>query len=209
MLRIGASLSMAILTGLGASIGVTLPMILKGSGLFAGAPSLLSLPGLIVLGGVTAMLVGVVFCARAGLLRESATGAASPQKGSYATNILIIVVCGILSAGISFTFIYSQDEIVRAVTSHGAGPDRGQCLRMGDCPAKWHAGEYRLSCDPDYPRRIMVPVCRSPCIRECFQKLGPYIRSCHAKATISEERRCKRALPLPPSETTRERLDTP
>ncbi len=122
VLRIGASLSMAILTGLGASIGVTLPMILKGSGLFAGAPSILSLPGLVVLGGVAAMLVGVVLCARAGLIRESATGAASPQKGSYATNILIIVVCGILSAGSSFTFIYSQDEIVRAVTSHGAGP---------------------------------------------------------------------------------------
>lgn len=122
VLRIGASLSMAILTGIGASIGVTLPMILKGSGLFAGAPSILSLPGLVVVGGVVVMLVGVVLCARSGLIRESAAGAASPQQGSYATNMLIIVACGILSAGISFTFIFSQDEIVRAVTSHGAGP---------------------------------------------------------------------------------------
>ena len=120
--RIGASLSMAILTGIGASIGVTLPMILKGSGLFATAPSIVSLPGLVVIGGVSVMLVGVVLCARAGLIRESAGGASATARGSYATNVLIISICGILSAGISFTFIFSQDDIVRSVSSHGAGP---------------------------------------------------------------------------------------
>ena len=120
--RIGASLSMAILTGIGASLGVTLPMILKGSGLFAGAPSIVSMPGAVVLLGVVIMLVGVVLCARSGLLRESAVVASAATQGSYATNMLIITICGILSAGISFTFIFSQDEIVRAVTAQGAGP---------------------------------------------------------------------------------------
>jgi L-rhamnose-H+ transport protein len=120
--RIGASLSMAILTGIGASLGVTLPMILKGSGLFAGAPSIVSMPGAVVLLGVAIMLAGVVLCGRSGLLRESAVGASAAPQGSYATNMLIIAVCGILSAGISFTFIFSQDEIVRAVTAQGAGP---------------------------------------------------------------------------------------
>jgi L-rhamnose-H+ transport protein len=120
--RIGASLSMAILTGIGASLGVTLPMVLKGSGLFAGAPSLASMPGLVVLLGVGVMLAGVVLCARSGRLRESAAGTSSIARGSYAVNLLIISLCGILSAGISFTFIFSQDEIVRAVTERGAGP---------------------------------------------------------------------------------------
>lgn len=119
--RIGASLSMAILTGIGASLGVTLPMVLKGSGLFAGAPSLASAPGAVVLVGVAIMLAGVVLCARSGLLRESAEGVAGAPRGNYATNMLIITVCGVLSAGISFTFIFSQDEIVRAVTAKGAG----------------------------------------------------------------------------------------
>lgn len=120
--RIGASLSMAILTGIGASLGVTLPMILKGSGLFAGAPSIVSMPGAVVLLGVVIMLVGVVLCARSGRLRESAVVASAAPPGSYATNMLIIMIGGVLSAGISFTFIFSQDEIVRAVTAQGAGP---------------------------------------------------------------------------------------
>jgi L-rhamnose-H+ transport protein len=120
--RIGAGLSMAILTGIGASLGVTLPMILKGSGLFAGAPSIVSVPGAVVLLGVAIMLAGVVLCGRSGLLRESSVGASTAPQGSYATNMLIITICGILSAGISFTFIFSQDEIVRAVTAQGAGP---------------------------------------------------------------------------------------
>ena len=120
--RIGASLSMAILTGIGASLGVTLPMILKGSGLFAGAPSIVSMPGAVVLLGVVVMLVGVVLCARSGRLRESAVVASAAPQGSYATNMLIIMIGGVLSAGISFTFIFSQDEIVRAVTAQGAGP---------------------------------------------------------------------------------------
>jgi L-rhamnose-H+ transport protein len=120
--RIGASLSMAILTGIGASLGVTLPMILKGSGLFAGAPSIVSMPGAVVLLGVVIMLVGVVLCARSGRLRESVLVASAAPQGSYATNMLIITICGILAAGISFTFIFSQDEIVRAVTAQGASP---------------------------------------------------------------------------------------
>lgn len=120
--RIGASLSMAILTGIGACLGVTLPMVLKGSGLFAAAPSLASMPGLVVLLGVGVMLAGVVLCARSGRLRESAAETSSVARGSYAVNLLIISLCGILSAGISFTFIFSQDEIVRAVTERGAGP---------------------------------------------------------------------------------------
>ena len=38
--RIGIALTGGILTGLGVSVGVTLPMIVKGSGLFSEAPSL-------------------------------------------------------------------------------------------------------------------------------------------------------------------------
>jgi hypothetical protein len=122
VIRIGASLSMAILTGIGASLGVTLPMIMKGSGLFAAAPSIISLPGAIVVLGVIVMLFGVVLCAISGRLREAAEGNLIAPQGSYAINMLIIIVCGVLSAGISFTFIFSQDEIVRAVSANGAGP---------------------------------------------------------------------------------------
>ena len=121
ILRLGASLTLAILTGIGASLGVTLPMILKGSGLFAAAPSLASLPGAVVLLGVLVMLAGVVLCAKSGQIRESDSPAGSTGRSGYATGLLLVILAGILSAGISFTFIFSQDEIVRAVTSRGAG----------------------------------------------------------------------------------------
>ncbi|MBU6411598.1 MAG: hypothetical protein KGR98_14535, partial [Verrucomicrobia bacterium] len=50
--RIGLALTGAILTGLGVSIGVTLPMIVKGSGLFQDAADITSPAGLTVLAGV-------------------------------------------------------------------------------------------------------------------------------------------------------------
>jgi len=49
--RIGFALTGGILTGLGVSIGVTVPMIVKGSGLFSGAPNLGSAAGRTVLLG--------------------------------------------------------------------------------------------------------------------------------------------------------------
>ena len=48
--RIGVGLTQAILTGLGVSVAVTLPMIFKGSGLFKDAPDLTSPAGFTVLG---------------------------------------------------------------------------------------------------------------------------------------------------------------
>jgi len=45
----------AVLSGLGVAAGVTLPMILKGSGIFSEAPDLTSHAGLVILAGVVAM----------------------------------------------------------------------------------------------------------------------------------------------------------
>src|ERR1044071_5383101 len=50
--RIGIALTGGILTGLGVSVGVTVPMIVKGSGLFSEAPNLGSPAGRMVLVGV-------------------------------------------------------------------------------------------------------------------------------------------------------------
>ena len=52
VIRIGASLTGAILTALGMSVGVIVPLILKGSGLFTHAPNLLSKPGIIIMIGL-------------------------------------------------------------------------------------------------------------------------------------------------------------
>jgi len=64
--RIGFAITGGLLAGLGVSSGVTVPMIVKGSGLFKDAPNWGSPAGWTVLPGVAIMLVAVVFVSRAG-----------------------------------------------------------------------------------------------------------------------------------------------
>ena len=120
--RIGAGLTFAILTGVGATIGVLTPTIFKGTGLFAQAPGLLSPAGLTVLCGSAVMLAGVALTARAGRLRVG-TGT---QHGAHAQGslgpIALAALAGVLSAGISFTFVFSQGPIVEAMAKRGASP---------------------------------------------------------------------------------------
>jgi len=119
--RIGIALTGGILTGLGVSIGVTLPMIVKGSGLFREAPSVTSPAGRLVLLGVAVMLAGVAFAALAGYGRDRILKCTNQSRsGSFLGGLVMVVLAGILSAGISFAFVYSQGPIVSAMKAHGA-----------------------------------------------------------------------------------------
>jgi L-rhamnose-H+ transport protein len=120
--RIGAGLTFAILTGVGATIGVLTPTIFKGTGLFAQAPGLLSPAGLTVLVGSVVMLAGVVLTARAGRLREGAGAQSGETTPRSLGPIALAALAGVLSAGISFTFVFSQGPIVEAMTKRGASP---------------------------------------------------------------------------------------
>jgi hypothetical protein len=118
--RIGMALTGAILTGLGVSIGVTLPMIVKGSGLFQDAANLTSSAGLTVLGGVVVMLVGVVFAARAGFGRDRVLQKSEKRSGSFLGGLVMTIFAGILSCGMSLSFVYSQGPIASAMKQQGA-----------------------------------------------------------------------------------------
>lgn len=121
--RIGFSLTGGILTGLGVSVGVIMPFIFKGSGLFQNAPGLDSPSGHAVLAGVLVMLIGVFLVSKAGYARHQAasTDAASKPSAGFGVGLLMAVVAGVLSAGISFSFVYSQGPIVTAMKARGAG----------------------------------------------------------------------------------------
>ncbi len=120
--RIGIALTGGILTGLGVSVGVTLPMAIKGSGLFRGAPDLGSAAGMAVMAGVAVMLVGVVLAALAGFGRDrTQTKDTQVRTGSFLTGLIMTIIAGALSAGISLAFVYSQGPIVSAMKAHGAG----------------------------------------------------------------------------------------
>lgn len=120
LVRIGFALTGAVLTGLGVSLGVTLPMIIKGSGRFESAPDIGSGVGRMVLFGVAIMLIAVVFAAIAGFGRDKALQKMEKKTGSFAGGLIMAICAGILSCGISFAFVYSQGPIVKAMQAQGA-----------------------------------------------------------------------------------------
>ncbi len=119
--RIGVALTGAILTGLGVSVGVTVPMIVKGSGLFQDAPDLGSPAGLTALAGVAVMLVGVVFASLAGFGRDALLQNLQQTSGSFSGGLVMTIVAGVLSCGMALAFVYGQGPIVAAMKANGAG----------------------------------------------------------------------------------------
>jgi hypothetical protein len=119
--RIGVALTGAILTGLGVSVGVTVPMIFKGSGLFKDAANIASVPGVVIMGAVCVMLGGVIFASLAGFGRDRELKKLQKTSGSFLGGLIMTVIAGITSAGISFAFVYSQDPIISRVTTVQAG----------------------------------------------------------------------------------------
>lgn len=126
VIRIGAALAGAILSALGMSVGVIMPMVLKGSGLFKDAPSIFSQAGVFIVLGLTVLIMGVVLVSVAGFGREKilsgnrSSGAQRKPSESFSGGLLLIILAGILSSGISLAFVYSQGPIIEAVKHQGA-----------------------------------------------------------------------------------------
>lgn len=121
LVRIGASLSFAILSGIGIPLGVIVPMVFKGSGKFQQAADLNSTAGLVILAATALMLAGVVLVALAGFGRDRLQGKQSGQAGGFLGGLIMCVVSGCCSVGPSFAFVYSQGPIRSAMIERGAG----------------------------------------------------------------------------------------
>lgn len=123
IVKIGAALAGAILTSFGLSVGVIMPLIFKGSGLFENAPDLFSKPGILILAGILVILAGVVTMARAGFARERSLHLSQLQaklKGTFLSGLIMATVAGILSSCISLSFVYSQAPVITALKAQGA-----------------------------------------------------------------------------------------
>lgn len=126
IVRIGAGLAGAILTSFGVSVGVLIPMILKGSGLFEMSPEVFSKTGFIIILGVIIILTGVFFISRAGFGRDKQLNSQiedipdTSRSGGFLLGLIMAVIAGILSSCISLTFVYSQGPIIEAFKARGA-----------------------------------------------------------------------------------------
>jgi hypothetical protein len=125
--RIGVSLTYGILCSIGAAVGVIVPMVVKGTGVFEDAPGVFSTAGLVVLLGAAVMLVGVLFASLAGFGREKAQTTSNEEgareqapSGGFGVGLVMVIIAGILSAGWGFVFVYSQEPIITAMKLHGA-----------------------------------------------------------------------------------------
>lgn len=120
-IRIGVALTGAILTGVGVSLGVTLPMVFKGSGIFSDAKDITSPAGITVLIGVAIMVVGVCIVSLAGFGRDRALKKQEEKHGSFLGGLIMTVIAGLLSCGMMLAFVYSQGPIIDAMKANGAG----------------------------------------------------------------------------------------
>jgi len=123
--RVGFTLSGAILTGISTVITVTIPMIFKGTGVFSKSPDVFSVPGLLVMIGVIMTLFAVYLTARAGFGRERIIkqngGVACRFRGGFLVGLILTGIAGVLAMGQSFAFVYSQGPIIATMKSYGAG----------------------------------------------------------------------------------------
>ncbi len=121
MVRIGSALTLAIMTGLGVAVGVTVPMIFKGTGLFSASPDIGSPAANMVLIGVGIIVIGVIVVSLAGFGRDRVLAKTEQQSGGFLGGLIMCIISGILSAGIALSFVYSQGPIVAAMKERGAG----------------------------------------------------------------------------------------
>jgi L-rhamnose-H+ transport protein len=127
IVRVGFTLTGAVLPALGVSLGVTIPMIFKGSGIFKQSPGIGSPAGMVVLCGVAIMLAGVVLVAFAGFGRDKLLTKLGQRSAGrlqnpidFATGLTMAALAGVLSCGVTFSFVYSQGPIVAAMKHGGA-----------------------------------------------------------------------------------------
>jgi len=121
LVRIGASLSFAILSGIGIPLGVIVPMIFKGSGRFQQAADVNSPAGYTILAATFLMLIGVVLVALAGFGRDRLQAKQNERSGGFLGGLIMCVISGLCSVGPSFAFLYSQEPIRNAMVTRGAG----------------------------------------------------------------------------------------
>lgn len=126
VVRIGAALSGAVLSALGMSVGVILPMIFKGTGLFSSAPNIFSKAGMVIMLGLFVIFIGVVLVSIAGfgrekiLMNKNNLNKKQQASGGFLRGLILIILAGVLSSGLSLAFVYSQGPIILAAKQQGA-----------------------------------------------------------------------------------------
>jgi L-rhamnose-H+ transport protein len=110
IVRLGMALGYAIIIGLGAMGGTLVPLIAQHPEVLA------SRKGLLVFLGIAIMIAGIAMCSWAGRQREKAAGIGGTRPGaSYATGVLIAVICGLMAPMINYALAFGQSLAQQAI----------------------------------------------------------------------------------------------
>jgi hypothetical protein len=119
--RIGIALTQAILSGLGASVIVILPLIIKAPGILGNAPDLNSYPGRVILCAIGVLLIAVVLASLAGFGRDRVLQKMRATSGSFAVGFVMAVIAGFTSAGLWLAFNFGEAPILSRICKVEAG----------------------------------------------------------------------------------------
>jgi hypothetical protein len=119
--RIGIALTQAILTGLGASIVVILPLVVKAPGILGNAPDINSYAGMVILCAVGVLLVAVVLASLAGFGRDRILQKLQATSGSFTVGFIMAVIAGVTSAGLWLAFSFGESPILSRICRIEAG----------------------------------------------------------------------------------------
>jgi len=120
-LRIGVALTGGFLTSLGMTVGVLMPLVVKGSGQFDAAPGLATPSGRLLLVGVLIMGAAAVLVSLAGFGKDKALVKQKKQPQGFLVGLIMAAIAGITAAGMGLAFVYGQGPIVAAMKAQGAG----------------------------------------------------------------------------------------
>jgi L-rhamnose-H+ transport protein len=102
--RLGLGIAYAIIVGLGAVLGMLVPLFVQQRAL--ANEHVLRL----ILSGVVVMSIGIFLTAWSGQIKERATAIPqSPSHGSYLAAVFLAVLCGLLAPMLNYSFAFGQD----------------------------------------------------------------------------------------------------
>jgi len=116
--RMGLAVGYGIILGLLAPIGTFYPLIMLHP------ERLWTAQGRALMIGTAIVLCGIVLCARAGKLRENASGmppAGAAGGSSFTSGLVICILAGVFSPMLNFTFVFGEPLQSRAI-AFGASP---------------------------------------------------------------------------------------
>jgi L-rhamnose-H+ transport protein len=116
---IGFSLNYAIAIGISAGLGTIFPLIWNPNNGFIWiiVDKFSTVPGLIILTGITISLIGIFFCGWAGALREKSGNVS--QRFSFKIGVPLAIVAGTLSAVFNFALL-AGEPLEKAALAQGA-----------------------------------------------------------------------------------------